>query len=181
MRIPSFLVFLPVSFFGEPCCDVVRGSFSQAERFLSADSSVREGRRGSTEERLVPLVISPDSRSGGLRTVSAICLFDAGDKTGIADRRGCLRRTRSAAESRRTATRLDRSRHRAPTLNGIEAARRIGKVALQSKILFVSQESSADVVQEALALGALGYVVKVQAGSEMLRAGGGSSGQAISQ
>jgi DNA-binding NarL/FixJ family response regulator len=57
-----------------------------------------------------------------------------------------------------------------PTLNGIEAARRIRKLAPESKILFVSQESSADVVQEALSLGALGYVVKAHAGSELLAA-----------
>ena len=54
-----------------------------------------------------------------------------------------------------------------PTLDGIAAARRIRVVSPQSKILFVSQESSADVVQEALSLGALGYVVKAQAGSEL--------------
>jgi DNA-binding NarL/FixJ family response regulator len=57
-----------------------------------------------------------------------------------------------------------------PTLNGIEAARRIRKISPESKILFISQESSADVVQEALALGALGYVVKAHAGSELLAA-----------
>ena len=50
-----------------------------------------------------------------------------------------------------------------PTLNGIEAARQIRKLAPESKILFLSQESSADVVQEALNLGALGYVVKADA------------------
>jgi DNA-binding NarL/FixJ family response regulator len=55
-----------------------------------------------------------------------------------------------------------------PTLNGIEAARRIRKLAPESKILFVSQESSADVVQEALAAGARGYVLKTDAGSELL-------------
>jgi hypothetical protein len=43
-----------------------------------------------------------------------------------------------------------------PTLNGIEAARRIRRLSSESKILFVSQESSADVVQEALNLGAWG-------------------------
>ena len=59
-----------------------------------------------------------------------------------------------------------------PTLNGIEAARRIRKLSPESKILFVSQESSADVVQEALALGALGYVVKAHAGSELVAAVG---------
>jgi DNA-binding NarL/FixJ family response regulator len=59
-----------------------------------------------------------------------------------------------------------------PTLNGIEAARRIHKLCPKSKILFVSQESSADVVQEALSVGALGYVVKASAGSEVLSAVG---------
>jgi DNA-binding NarL/FixJ family response regulator len=57
-----------------------------------------------------------------------------------------------------------------PSLNGIEAARRIRKLCPKSKILFVSQESSADVVQEALRSGALGYVVKANAGSELLAA-----------
>jgi DNA-binding NarL/FixJ family response regulator len=56
------------------------------------------------------------------------------------------------------------------TLNGIEAARRIRKLSPESKILFVSQESSAAVVQEALRLGARGYVVKAHAGSELLAA-----------
>jgi DNA-binding NarL/FixJ family response regulator len=55
-----------------------------------------------------------------------------------------------------------------PSLNGIEAARRIRVLSPESKILFISQESSADVVQEALALGALGYVVKAHAGSQLL-------------
>ncbi len=57
-----------------------------------------------------------------------------------------------------------------PTLNGIDAGRRIGKVAPRSKILFLSQESSPDVAEEALALGALGYVVKIHAGIELLAA-----------
>ena len=57
-----------------------------------------------------------------------------------------------------------------PTLNGIEAARRIRKLAPECKILFLSQESSVDVVQEALGLGALGYVVKSHAGIELLAA-----------
>jgi hypothetical protein len=57
-----------------------------------------------------------------------------------------------------------------PTLSGIEAARSISRLSLKSKILFVSQESSADVVREALRIGALGYVVKSHAGSELLAA-----------
>jgi DNA-binding NarL/FixJ family response regulator len=43
-----------------------------------------------------------------------------------------------------------------PTLNGIAAARKIHKLAPRSKIIFVSQESSPDVLQEALDLGAGG-------------------------
>ena len=57
-----------------------------------------------------------------------------------------------------------------PSLNGIEAARRIRTLAPESKIIFLSQESSPDVVQEAFSLGAQGYVVKAKAGSELLDA-----------
>ena len=57
-----------------------------------------------------------------------------------------------------------------PRLNGLEAARRIRTLSPNSKILFVSQECSADVVQEGLSIGALGYVAKAHAGSELLAA-----------
>jgi len=57
-----------------------------------------------------------------------------------------------------------------PTLNGIEAARQIRKLSPDSKIIFVSQESSADIVQEALSVGACGYVVKCEAQSDLLAA-----------
>jgi DNA-binding NarL/FixJ family response regulator len=57
-----------------------------------------------------------------------------------------------------------------PALNGLEAARRIRKLSPESKILFVTQESSADVMQEAFSLGALGYVVKACAGRDLLAA-----------
>jgi DNA-binding NarL/FixJ family response regulator len=57
-----------------------------------------------------------------------------------------------------------------PTVNGIEAARRIREVSPKSKIVFISQELSTDVVQEAFSLGASGYVVKTDAGSELLTA-----------
>jgi DNA-binding NarL/FixJ family response regulator len=56
-----------------------------------------------------------------------------------------------------------------PSLNGIEIARQIRKLSPESKILFVSQESSADVVREALHTGAHGYVVKIDAGSELMK------------
>ena len=57
-----------------------------------------------------------------------------------------------------------------PTLNGIEAARQIRKLAPASKIIFVSQESSSEVVQEALKLGAWGYVTKTRVASDLLSA-----------
>jgi DNA-binding NarL/FixJ family response regulator len=57
-----------------------------------------------------------------------------------------------------------------PTLNGIEAARQIRKLSPQSKILFVSQESSPDFIEEALSFGAMGYVIKADAGRELLLA-----------
>jgi DNA-binding NarL/FixJ family response regulator len=57
-----------------------------------------------------------------------------------------------------------------PKLNGIEAARRIHELAPRSKVIFLSQESSIDIVQAAFSAGASGYVVKVDAGSEILTA-----------
>jgi DNA-binding NarL/FixJ family response regulator len=55
-----------------------------------------------------------------------------------------------------------------PKLNGIDAARRIRELSPQSKILFVSQESSLDIVQGAFSAGASGYVVKMEAGRELM-------------
>ena len=57
-----------------------------------------------------------------------------------------------------------------PDLNGLEAARRIRKSDPCAKILFLSQESSADVIQEALVLGAMGYVHKPFALRDLLPA-----------
>ena len=57
-----------------------------------------------------------------------------------------------------------------PSLNGIEAARRIRKVVPESKIIFLSVESSVDVVQEALSQGARGYVAKLKAHVDLFAA-----------
>jgi CheY-like chemotaxis protein len=59
---------------------------------------------------------------------------------------------------------------RLPVLNGIEACRRIRRANPRSKILFLSQEKSTDVVQAALDTGALGYVNKADAAPELARA-----------
>ena len=57
-----------------------------------------------------------------------------------------------------------------PTINGIEAARRIRKLSPEAKIIFLSQESAADVIEAALGLGALGYILKTRAASDLLLA-----------
>jgi DNA-binding NarL/FixJ family response regulator len=57
-----------------------------------------------------------------------------------------------------------------PNLNGIQAARRILHLVPQTKVLFLSDHSSPDIVQEALNTGANGYVLKSRAESELLAA-----------
>jgi DNA-binding NarL/FixJ family response regulator len=57
-----------------------------------------------------------------------------------------------------------------PGLNGIEAARRIRSIAPGSKILFLSENNAPDIAEEALRAGGGGYVVKSDAGRELLAA-----------
>ena len=57
-----------------------------------------------------------------------------------------------------------------PSLNGIDAARRILELSPQCKVLFISQETSIDIVLGALATGAAGYIVKADARGELLTA-----------
>jgi len=57
-----------------------------------------------------------------------------------------------------------------PILNGIEVAKRVRQLIPRTKILFVSQESSPDVVHEAFQSGALGYVIKSRAGRDLFTA-----------
>jgi DNA-binding NarL/FixJ family response regulator len=57
-----------------------------------------------------------------------------------------------------------------PTLNGIEAARQIRKVAPSSEILFLSGCDDLDTVRQALDTGATGYVIKSDAGGELISA-----------
>jgi DNA-binding NarL/FixJ family response regulator len=47
-----------------------------------------------------------------------------------------------------------------PNLNGIEVARQMRSLVPESKIIFLTQESSADVIQKAFSVGARGYVTK---------------------
>ena len=57
-----------------------------------------------------------------------------------------------------------------PTLNGMEVARRIRALLPESKIIFSTQETSSAIVQEAMRLGAWGYVFKTHAEGDLLPA-----------
>jgi DNA-binding NarL/FixJ family response regulator len=57
-----------------------------------------------------------------------------------------------------------------PSLNGIEVARQLRSLAPESKIIFLTQEFSADVVEEAFNQGARGYVTKARAHADLVAA-----------
>jgi CheY-like chemotaxis protein len=57
-----------------------------------------------------------------------------------------------------------------PKLHGFEAAKQIRRLAPRARLLFMSQESSSDIVRKALSLGAHGYVQKLSAGTDLLPA-----------
>jgi DNA-binding NarL/FixJ family response regulator len=57
-----------------------------------------------------------------------------------------------------------------PSVNGIEAARRIREMVPEAKIIFLSEEPSFEVVQKAMSLGASAFVVKTMAANELVTA-----------
>ena len=57
-----------------------------------------------------------------------------------------------------------------PTMNGVEVARRFRQLVPDARIIFFSQESSVDLVEEARQMGVWGYVMKAKAGSQLLPA-----------
>ena len=57
-----------------------------------------------------------------------------------------------------------------PDLNGIEAARWIGKLVPSAKILFLTQHDDAGLMRAALRSGAQGYVLKADVETELLPA-----------
>jgi DNA-binding NarL/FixJ family response regulator len=57
-----------------------------------------------------------------------------------------------------------------PNLNGMEAARKIRQVAPGSRILFLTSYDWPELVHEAMSIGALGFVVKLKAERDLLRA-----------
>jgi len=57
-----------------------------------------------------------------------------------------------------------------PKMNGFEVAKLVRGLAPAARVLFLSQESSPDLVRKALSLGVDGYVQKLSAGSDLLPA-----------
>jgi DNA-binding NarL/FixJ family response regulator len=57
-----------------------------------------------------------------------------------------------------------------PTINGIEAARRILEILPETKILFVTENRSTEIAEQAFRMGACGYVIKSNGAGELLRA-----------
>ena len=57
-----------------------------------------------------------------------------------------------------------------PLLNGIDAARRLRKIVPSARLIFVTMHADADFVLEAFRVGAMGYVLKRAAASELLTA-----------
>jgi DNA-binding NarL/FixJ family response regulator len=55
-----------------------------------------------------------------------------------------------------------------PTVNGLDTVRRIRDFVPEAKIILLSDESSFDVVQKAMDLGASAYVLKTSAAAELL-------------
>src|ERR1700722_20437704 len=57
-----------------------------------------------------------------------------------------------------------------PRMDGLEACRRIRRAVPQSEILMVTQHDSPQMMREAMAAGARGFVVKSEAGRDLLAA-----------
>ena len=57
-----------------------------------------------------------------------------------------------------------------PALDGVEASKRISRLAPHAKIVFVTQENDADVAREVLGDRPSAYVLKLDASGDLLRA-----------
>jgi len=57
-----------------------------------------------------------------------------------------------------------------PDINGIDVARQLQTIAPNAKVIFLTAESSPEIVRAALDTGALGYLLKAQVVNELLPA-----------
>jgi len=57
-----------------------------------------------------------------------------------------------------------------PGISGIDAARSVHKISPETRVIFVSQHDSVRIAKDAMSFGASGYVVKSDAGRDLLAA-----------
>jgi len=111
-------------------------------------------------------VLIADDKASFRRAVSSI-LADLPDLKLLAEAADGAEAIAKAAELNPDLVLLDIS---LPGIHGVEAAYRIRELVPHTRILFLTQYDSPDFVQAALRSGAEGYVLKVDAGSELLQA-----------
>jgi DNA-binding NarL/FixJ family response regulator len=118
-----------------------------------------------TQERAVRILVADDFAGWRLKTRSI--LQARSNWRVIAEASNGLEAVQMTAELHPDVILLDIGM---PRLNGIDAAKRIRQHSPSSRIIFVTQENDADIRNKALSTGADGYVLKINAQSELLLA-----------
>jgi DNA-binding NarL/FixJ family response regulator len=133
---------------------------------LEGDSPT-EGLYGVKREKAAPIrVLLVDDHEVARRSIRSILSRQTGlDVIGeTADGEEAVKK---AEELHPTIILLDIS---LPGISGIQAARQIRVVSPNSRIIFISQHDSIQTAKDALSVGAHGYVVKSDAGRDLLMA-----------
>lgn len=118
--------------------------------------------RSASERICIPCVLVVDDYARWRDTICSM-LKDHADCPVMCEAEDGIEAVQKAAELKPELILLDLN---LPRLNGIEAARQIAQLTPDAAILFVSMENSAEVVSEALSTGAMGYLLKADAGAD---------------
>jgi len=132
----------------------------------AAPRLAQPGKIGSTDNRQGLSVLVADDNASFRRAVSSI-LAQLPDLKRLAEAADGSEAVAKAAEMKPDLVLLDMS---LPGIHGVEAASRIRAVASNARILFLTQYDSPDFVEAALRAGAQGFVLKIDAGTELLEA-----------
>jgi len=131
-----------------------------------APSWAQTGEITPTDNRQTLTVLVADDNASFRRAVSSILAPLPGLEP-LAEAADGAEAVAKAAELKPDLVLLDMS---LPGIHGVEAASRIRELASNARILFLSQYDSPDFVEAALRAGAQGYVLKIDAGTELLEA-----------